>query len=73
MGDAQMEIEGPVKREQIFAIVTKARRKGKWIQKGNFWWEFFEHVWIRIIPLRRIIRGTYSRTIGRMGDSDEGK
>lgn len=73
VGDAQMEIEGPVERGQIFAIVTKACRKGKWIQKGDFWWDFFERVWINMIPLRRVVRSMYSHTFGRMGDSDEGK
>lgn len=52
IGDAQTQVEGPISREQIFAIVTKVRRKGRWIDKGDFWWEFFEHVWIRVIPLR---------------------
>lgn len=59
VGDAQMEIEGPVHREQIFAVVTRVKRKGKWIEPGDFWWEFFEHVWIRIVPMRRLIRRTY--------------
>ena len=59
VGDAQMHIEGPVGREQIFALVTKAKRKGKWIGPGNFWWEFFEHVWIRVIPFRRMITKAY--------------
>ena len=27
VGDAQTQIEGPVKREQIFALITKVRRK----------------------------------------------
>ena len=58
-GDAQMEIEGPVKEEQIFAIVTKVCRKGKWIQKGDFWWDFFEKVWIRMVPLRPVARAAY--------------
>ena len=53
VGDAQTEIEGPVRREQIFAIVTKVCRKGKWLGPGDFWWEFFEHVWIRLVPWRR--------------------
>lgn len=59
LGDAQCWIEGPVKREQIFAIITKVRRKGEWIEKGEFWWEFFEHFWIRIIPFRRMILKIY--------------
>ncbi len=51
-GDAQIQIEGPVRQDQIFAVVTSAERKGKRIEKGNFTWDFFEKVWIRIIPLR---------------------
>ena len=53
VGDAQTEIEGPVARDQIFALIKKVKRKDRIIQPGDFWWEFFEHVWIRMIPLRR--------------------
>lgn len=28
IGDAQTVIEGPIQREQIFAVVTKVKRKG---------------------------------------------
>lgn len=59
VGDAQMEIEGPVEREQIFARITKVRRKGKWIGPGDFWWEFFEHVWIHMVPVRRRVMRAY--------------
>lgn len=59
VGDAQIEIEGPVGQEQIFAIVTKVKRKNRWIEPGDFWWEFFEHVWINIIPIRRVIIRVY--------------
>ena len=58
-GDSQMEIEGPVQQEQIFALVTKVKRKDKWIGPGNFWWEFFEHVWIRMVPVRGVVRRGY--------------
>ena len=61
VGDAQQEIEGPVTREQIFAIITKVQRKGKWIEPEDFWWEFFEHVWIRMIPVRRQIMKLYAK------------
>lgn len=60
IGDAQTEIEGPVRREQIFALVTRVKRRGKFLQPGDFWWEFFEHVWIRMIPLRRPAVRLYS-------------
>lgn len=65
VGDAQREIEGPVKQAQIFAMITKVKRKGKWIGPGNFWWEVFEHVWIRMVPFRYVVRRTYSRLFGR--------
>lgn len=60
VGDAQQCIEGPVKAEQIFAIITKVCRKGRWIGPGDFWWEFFEHVWIRFVPVRHILMRVYS-------------
>ena len=61
IGDAQQVIEGPVQREQIFALINKVNRKGKWIGPGDFWWEFFAHVWLNVIPLRRIFVKLYGR------------
>lgn len=63
VGDAQTEIEGPVREEQIFAIITKVKRKDQWIEPGDFWWEFFEHIWIRMIPVRRIVMKLYAKII----------
>ena len=60
VGDAQSDVEGPVRREQIFAIVTKVQRNGKWIEPGDFWWNFFERIWIRIVPFRRVIFKVYN-------------
>ena len=59
IGDAQTEVEGPVKPEQVFARVTKVNRKGKWIGPGNFWWWFFSTVWLRLFPVRRLILKLY--------------
>lgn len=59
VGDAQQEIEGPLDRDQIFALITKVQRKGKWIEPGDFWWEFFEKVWINIVPVRRVLVKVY--------------
>ncbi|MGM9629472.1 S24/S26 family peptidase [Butyricicoccus sp.] len=59
VGDAQTQIEGPVRREQIFALVTKVQRKGKWIGPGDFRWEFFARVWIHAIPLRPVLLRAY--------------
>lgn len=59
VGDAQQRIEGPLEQEQIFAIVTRVRRKGKWLKPGNFWWEFFARIWIRVVPARHVILRIY--------------
>lgn len=59
VGDAQCKIEGPVERGQIFARVTRVQRKEKWLTNGDFLWEFFEKIWIRIIPWRRKIIRLY--------------
>lgn len=65
VGDAQQDIEGPVEREQIFAVITQVKRKNKLIKPGDFWWEFFEHVWISVIPFRWKIVKVYS-VLGKM-------
>lgn len=59
LGDAQTCPEYGVRPDQIRAVVTAACRKGKLIQKGCLWWDFFERVWIRIVPLRPAVRKSY--------------
>ena len=54
VGDAQILIEKGV------------RRKGKLLQPGSFWWDFFEKVWIRVIPLRPGIVAAYSALTGAL-------
>lgn len=61
LGDAQRVPEPGIRRDQILAVVTRADRKGKILAPGNFWWEFFEKVWIRMVPLRHIVHGIYGR------------
>ncbi|MCQ2491570.1 MAG: S24/S26 family peptidase [Lachnospiraceae bacterium] len=55
VGDAQYEIEHGVRRDQIFALITQVRRKNQLLKPGDFWWDFFEKVYIRIIPFRKIV------------------
>ncbi|MCE2617184.1 MAG: S24/S26 family peptidase [Phocaeicola sp.] len=59
VGDAQTEIEGPLNKNQIFAIVKKVQRKGKWIGPNNFMWKFFERIYIRLVPVRPLIVKLY--------------
>lgn len=65
IGDAQTQTEGPLKREQIFGLITAVKRKDKLIRPGDFWWEFFARVWLRIIPLRGLIRRLYTVLMSR--------
>ena len=65
VGDAQTQIEGPLRRNQIFAVITQVKRDGKMIRPGDFWWEFFEHIWIRIVPARRIVTALYGMLSGK--------
>lgn len=60
VGDAQTEIEGPVRPEQVFGVIRQAIRKGKLIDRRDFWWFFFEKVWIRMVPLRPALRKLYT-------------
>ena len=63
VGDAQTQLEQGIRQDQIIAIMTSALRKGKLQKKGSFWWEFFEKLWIRIIPLRPMLTKIYTYII----------
>ena len=60
VGDAQTELESGIRPDQVIAIMSSAERKGKKQAPGSFWWEFFEKVWIRMVPLRPIVRKVYT-------------
>ena len=59
VGDAQTILEYGIRPEQVLAVVTAVRRKGKLLKKGNFCWDFFEKAWIRMVPLRPAARSAY--------------
>ena len=61
VGDAQTELEPGIREDQIIAIVTLVLRREKPIAPGDFWWEFFAKVWIRMVPLRPLFWRVYSR------------
>lgn len=60
IGDAQDKIERNIQRKQIFAVVTRARRKGKLIEPGGFYWWFFQFIWIRLVPVRSLLMRLYT-------------
>ena len=61
VGDAQQELEPGIHADQVIAVVTRVERKGKPMGPGSFWWEFFDKVWIRLVPLRHVLHRAYSR------------
>lgn len=61
VGDAQTALEPGIRPEQVIAIMTSAERKGKRQAPGCFWWEFFEKIWIRLVPLRKYAVRIYAR------------
>ena len=65
VGDAQHILEPGIRREQVLALVTAVRRKGKLLRPGSFWWAFFEKVWLRMIPLRPAVMALYARMTKR--------
>ena len=60
VGDAQTVLEPNIRPDQVLALVTAVRRKGRHLEQGSFWWEFFRHIWIRMVPLRPWILYLYS-------------
>lgn len=46
------------------ALKIAVRRREKLLQPGSFWWDFFEKVRIRVIPLRPGIAAAYSALTG---------
>lgn len=64
IGDAHYGLEAGIQRQQILAVMTSARRKGKLQQPGCFWWEFFQKIWLAMIPLRRPVMVLYTALKG---------
>lgn len=70
IGDAQIEVEGPLSESCIFAYVTQVQRKGRIEKPGTLCWAFFAHGWLWLIPVRHTIMKTYAlmkRTVSKGG------
>ena len=59
IGDNQTDMEGPVDPKQVFGIIHTVYRKDKKITEGDFWWVFFEKIWLHLIPFRHLIMRLY--------------
>lgn len=54
-GDIQSVVEGPLDESCVIGKVIKACRNGKWIESGDFEWDFFEKAWIKTLPRRHLL------------------
>lgn len=72
LGDGQQTVEGPVAPGQVFAVVTKVRRKGRWIGPEDFWWRFFAGPWLWLRPLRPWLRRGWLALRRRRGGEGHG-
>lgn len=60
VGDNQTELEGPLKREALLAIVTDVCRHGRWFPVSHPWYVCLSRLWLWLRPVRPYI----SRPIG---------
>lgn len=59
VGDGQWGIEPEICTQQVLAVVTAVRRKGKLLRPGAFWWEFFAKTWLWMRPVRAKAQAIY--------------
>ena len=64
VGDAQPVLEKGIRPDQIIALMTSALRKGKIQKPGCFWWDFFEKVWLKLVPVRPVLIKVYTLITG---------
>ena len=55
VGDNQFQVDGPVKPEQIVAVVTEFNRNGKNISCSKWWVKLYAFIWGYGRPLRNFI------------------
>jgi len=53
VGDHQQEIEGPLRPDQLIAMVTEVHRGKHTIRRGSLLWVVFARIWLFLRPIRR--------------------
>ena len=61
IGDGQLTVEPGIRPEQVLAIVSAVRRKGKLVKPSHPVWLFYEKIWIRLIRGRGRLLRLYRR------------
>ena len=54
MGDHQIELEGPIEADDVFAVVTEVERNGHWISSKALFWRFASFLWRVLYPVRTL-------------------
>ena len=54
MGDNQVDMEGPIEADTIFAVVTEIERNGRWISVKGLPWIIASCLWRVLYPVRKI-------------------
>ena len=60
VGDAQEIIETGIEPEQLLAVTTAVRRKGKLLTPSSCLWKFYKNVWLLVIPWRKKLIAIYA-------------
>lgn len=55
VGDNQVQVEGPIRREQLIGIMTGFVRKGKLVSVSNVRYRILSRIWLMMRPVRRCI------------------
>ncbi len=64
-GDNQMEVEYPVEKSQVIAVVKKIVRKGKEFDDKNLFYRIYATVWTKFISARPRILKTFLTVTGK--------
>ena len=54
LGDRQVELEGPLEEESIFAVVTEVKRGRRWISAKAPFWRAAGSLWRMLYPVRKL-------------------
>ena len=55
VGDNQVQVEGPLRKEQVIGIMSGFVRKGKLFSSDDLWYRILSRVWLIMRPVRRCI------------------
>lgn len=55
VGDNQVLVEGPLRKEQVIGIMSGFVRKGKMVSADDLRYRILSHIWLVMRPVRRCI------------------